>query len=77
MTLRVVPGYRRICRSNIGRVSVNIGKVPRGIEIVSRGFGMVPEEKKIFRRSSEWFREVPGKHRNGSGRFGSVPGLII
>ena len=68
MTLRVVPGYRRIYRSNTGRVSVNIGKVPRG-------FGMVPEEKEIFRRSSEWFREVPGKHRNGSGKVGIVPGF--
>lgn len=56
---------------------MNIGKVPRGIEIVSRGIGMVPEEKEIFWRSSEWFREVSGKHRNGSGRFGIVPRLII
>jgi len=77
MTLRVVSGYRRIYRRSIGRVSVNIRKVPRGKEIVSRDIGMVPEEKEIFRRSLEWFREVPGKHRNGSGRLGSVPGLII
>ena len=35
---------------------MNIGKVPSGIEIVSRGFGMVPEEKEIFRKTLEWFR---------------------
>ena len=64
MTLRVVPGYRRICRSNIGRVSVNIGKVPRGKEIVSEIIGMVPKRERMFsewfrrfRETSEWFRE--------------------
>ena len=69
MTLRVVPRYRRIYRSNTGRVSVNIGKVPRGLEIVLRGFGKVPEEKGMFRSSSEWFRR--------SREFiGMVPGML-
>ena len=53
---------------NTGMVSVNIGMVPRGKEIVSENIGMVPEEKGMFRKSSEWFRRfrenigmVPGR----------------
>ena len=69
MTLRVVPEFQRMYRSNTGRVSVNIGKVPRGLEIVSRGFGMVPEENGKFRSSSEWFRR-------SREIIGMVPGMM-
>ena len=55
-------------------VSVNIGKVPRGKEIVLRGIGMVPEEKEIFRKSSEWFRRFRENIRMVLGKFGNVPG---
>ena len=77
MTLRVVPGYRRFYRSNIGRVSVNIGKVPRGKEIVSEVIGMVLERKEIVLEIIGMVSRVSGGHRNGSGKVGIVPGQYI
>ena len=74
MTLRVVPGYRRFYRRNIGKVSVNIGKVPRGKEIVSEIIGMVPERERNVPEVIRMVPKVSGKHRNGSGKVGSVPG---
>ena len=67
MTLRVVPGYCRIYRRSIGRVSVNIGKVPRGKEIVSEIIGMVPERERMFSESIGMVSRVPGN-------IGMVPG---
>jgi len=60
MTLRVVPGYRRIYRRIIGMVSVNIGMVPRGKEMVSENVGMVPEREGMFSESVGMVSRVPG-----------------
>jgi hypothetical protein len=69
MTLRVVPGYRRIYRSNTGMVSVNIGMVPRGKEMVSKNIGMVPEREGMFSESVGMVSRVPGN-------IGMVPGRL-
>ena len=69
MTLRVVPGYRRIYQSSIGKVSVNIGKVPRGKEIVSEIIGMVPKRERMFSESVGMVSRVPGNIGMVSGRL--------
>ena len=69
MMLRVVPGYRRIYRRCIGRVSVNIGMVPRGKEMVSENIGMVPEREGMFSESVGIVSRVPGN-------IGMVPGRL-
>jgi hypothetical protein len=83
MTLRVVPGYRRMNRRSIGMVSVFYRK---GSERERNSFevtGMVPERERMISESvgmvsrvPEYTGMVPGNIGMVPGRFGNVPGLI-